>query len=238
MGTPTVYQWLKLRRLINYFTPGVCFLCLDKCADQLILCAGCRADLPRSKHGHNRSNLADGSLSTIQISSCSVEIIDRVITSFNYKFPVNKLIHQFKYHQKLTIASALGLELASTVLKVSTSLPDCILPVPLHKLRYFRRGFNQALEIANVVANELGLLVDADILLRTRNTLAQFALIARERNRNLRGAFRLSSIPEYKHVAIIDDVITTGATVNEIARLLKLAGVQRVEAWACASAES
>ncbi|OGT83837.1 MAG: hypothetical protein A3G96_05870 [Gammaproteobacteria bacterium RIFCSPLOWO2_12_FULL_52_10] len=164
--------------------------------------------------------------------------IDQTITSFIYKFPVNELIHQLKYNQKIIIAKQLGLELASTVLKVSASLPDCLVPVPLYKRRFLLRGFNQALEIARVVGGELLLPVDAGLMTRARNTLAQFALNPKERMRNLRGAFKLTSPPNYNFVAIIDDVITTGSTVNEMATLLKKAGVKRVEAWACARAES
>ena len=221
-------------RLLNFLAPGICYLCEDFCSDQSIFCANCNIDLPRT----HVSSCGQYSVSNQGPNSRIAQAaIDQTITSHTFKFPVNELIHQLKYNQKLLIAKQLGLELASVVSKVSTLLPDCLMPVPLYRLRYLARGFNQALEIANVVGGALSLPVDAGLLVRRRNTLAQYALNPAQRAANLRRAFKLNSIPEYDYVAIIDDVITTGSTINEMARVLKKAGVRRVEAWACARAE-
>ena len=233
-----VYQRMKIGRLFDFLAPGICFLCHDGSGDKSTICARCQNDLPRAQSIFNSceaphtANISHGEGGKAPV------IIDRTIASYSYKFPVNELIHQLKYRQQIIIAKQLGQELALTVSKVSTALPDCLLPVPLYQRRFLTRGFNQSLEIANTVGSELLLPVNAGLLFRTRDTLAQFALNPKQRIRNLRGAFKLGSLPNYNFIAIIDDIITTGATVNEMAALLKRAGVKRVEAWACARAES
>jgi ComF family protein len=116
-------------------------------------------------------------------------------------------------------------------------LPALILPVPLHRARLRRRGYNQALELARPLGRALDVPVRHDLLLRPRATVAQSELDAPARRRNVRGAFVLrpdASLPE--HVAILDDVMTTGTTLAECARVLRRAGVRRIDAWALARA--
>ena len=217
-----VYQRLNFRRFFNYFLPGACYLCRNTINEQALICADCRQDLPRNYHACDPHGRAQAT------------IIDQVIAPYAYRFPVNKLIRQLKYNQKISLAHAFGLDITDDILKVCTSLPDCILPVPLHRRRQLARGYNQAEEIARTVARELSVPLNSALLYRSRNTLAQFDLSPAARRRNIQGAFKLRAAPAYKSVAIIDDVITTGVTVTEVARLLKRAGVKRVEAWACA----
>ena len=224
-------------RLMNFLAPGICYLCEDFCSDQSIFCANCSTDLPRACEFSGSCEEQNSTGIQSANGRIAQAAIDQTITTHTFKFPVNELIHQLKYNQKLLIAKQLGLDLASVISKVGAPLPDCLIPVPLYRLRFLTRGFNQALEIANVVGRELSLPVDAGLVARRRNTLAQYALNPAQRAANLRRAFRLNSMPEYDFVAIIDDVITTGSTVKEMARVLKKAGVKRVAAWACARAE-
>ena len=117
--------------------------------------------------------------------------------------------------------------------------PELLLPVPLHRTRLRQRGYNQALELAKPLARLLGVPLCRDLLQRQRGTAAQTELDAVARRRNVRGAFAVrAGVALPTHVAILDDVMTTGATLAECARVLKRAGVQRVDVWALARAPS
>jgi ComF family protein len=108
------------------------------------------------------------------------------------------------------------------------------LPVPLHRERLLERGYNQADEIARIWSRELAIPVDRKALIRTRATPSQSGLSARQRELNVRRAFAYQPKHEYRHVALVDDIVTTGSTVSEIARALHRAGVDYVEVWALA----
>lgn len=114
------------------------------------------------------------------------------------------------------------------------SIPDLLIPVPLHPSRLRKRGYNQALELARPLGRRLGIPVRHDVLRRTRCTGAQTELDAAARVGNVRGAFALASLPAQRHVALVDDVMTTGATLAEAALVLLAAGMDRVDVWALA----
>jgi len=159
----------------------------------------------------------------------------RSIIPYRYGPPLDYLLQQLKFHQQLQIAPLLGGLLAEAVSDAGDSLPRLILPVPLHRSRLSDRGYNQALELARPLSCQLGIPLDWRSCRRLRSTPAQTSLQGRERRKNLRGAFRVSGeLPG--HVAIVDDVVTTGATVEEMAKALRGAGVGRVDVWAVARA--
>lgn len=112
--------------------------------------------------------------------------------------------------------------------------PELLIPVPLHPQRYAERGFNQALELARPIARRLDVPMDWSNCVRMRATPHQTGQDARARRANLKGAFAVSGTLQARHVAIVDDVVTTGATVSELARVLRRAGVERVEVWSAA----
>jgi len=114
--------------------------------------------------------------------------------------------------------------------------PEQIIPVPLHAQRYHRRGFNQAIEIARPIARMLDIPLNLTCCRRTRNTAPQAQLSAKERKSNLKNAFSIVKAPAVNHVALLDDVVTTGSTVDELARALRKAGIERIDVWACARA--
>lgn len=114
--------------------------------------------------------------------------------------------------------------------------PERLLPVPLGPARFRQRGYNQAIVLAEQIARRSGIRLQTDALVRTRDTLEQAGLDRRARRKNVRRAFALLRPLQAKHVAIVDDVVTTGNTANELARVLKRAGVERVEVWAIARA--
>ena len=154
---------------------------------------------------------------------------------FVYGFPLDRLIPRFKFHRDLA-AGRLMAELMAGALG-TTPRPDAIVPVPLHARRMRERGYDQALELARPLAAALGLPLRSDLLQRVRATAPQSELDAGQRQRNLAKAFaaRNEAIP-LQHVALVDDVMTTGATLEAAARALQGAGVQRVDAWVCARA--
>jgi ComF family protein len=146
------------------------------------------------------------------------------------------LLQRLKFHRRLEVAPLLGALLAEGLPARGTALPEVLLPVPLHPQRLRERGYNQSLELARVLSRRLAIPVQTGLCVRTRATAPQTALDGVERRRNLRGAFVMQGEAIPSQVAIIDDVVTTGATVHELARTLRRAGVARVEVWACARA--
>lgn len=236
MEEPLVYKSINIKQFA--LVPGICYLCHGTTEATAILCADCNADLPGIGTACARCGvpLKHG----LVCRSCHTRpfAVDRTIAPFSYRYPLNRLVRQLKYHQQTILAKALGQALARKISKVCTSLPECILPLPLHRNRHMLRGFNQAVEIADVVGQAFSIPVDNRLLSRTINTRPQVGLAPAARQRNIKNAFKVTAGPAYEFVAIVDDVITTGATVNEAARVLKLSGIKRVEAWACARADS
>jgi len=149
---------------------------------------------------------------------------------------MDHLLQQLKFHQKLHLATLLGELLADGLKGREEPLPECLLPVPLHPQRLRERGYNQALELARVLSSRLNIPLETTICMRQRETAPQTALDGKERRRNLRGAFTVREVTLPRHIAIIDDVVTTGTTVSELASTLRRSGVERVEVWACARA--
>lgn len=147
-----------------------------------------------------------------------------------YAFPFDKLVLALKYREKLNLAGQLGDRLAKRV----SVLPDCIVAMPLHPARLRERGFNQSQQLASRIGRQLALPVLPFACQRVRNTPSQSTLPWKERNRNMRKAFICSAEVEGKHVAVVDDVMTTGATLNELASAILNAGATEVSAWVVA----
>lgn len=160
---------------------------------------------------------------------------EETIAPFLYLRTMRYLITGLKFGKQFKHARLLGMLLAEKI-KVSAELPDCIMPVPLHKRRYRERGFNQSIEIARILANELEIPLDFYSCIRQKNTEHQTRLPSKQRRKNIRRAFAVVKHPPYKHIALLDDVMTTGATASELARTLKRTGVERVDIWVCARA--
>ena len=160
---------------------------------------------------------------------------DRCLAALDYIYPVNRLLHLAKYRGRLEVLALLTSRLLAR-LRREDAKPVCIVPVPLHFRRHCRRGYNQAGLIAARLSQDLHIPCRDNVLSRIRATREQSALRSAQRKQNVRGAFRLRRPPACDHIAVVDDVVTTGATGNEIARLLKQAGVARVDIWALARA--
>jgi ComF family protein len=144
---------------------------------------------------------------------------------------------RFKFGRDLAAGRVLSEVLIEQAQRAPPPLPDVLVCVPLHRTRLRERGFNQAVELARPLARTLGIALSNDLLERTRDTRAQTGLDAIARRRNLRGAFAVSAKrPIPRHIALFDDVMTTGSTVRECARVLRRAGAERVDVWALARA--
>jgi len=156
---------------------------------------------------------------------------DYAYSLFRYEDDIIRLIHQLKFSEKISYARSLG-ELLLLMIRAELpnvkQLPDCLLPVPLHPARLRQRGFNQSIEIARIISRRLQIPIEYDAVIRQRKTTSQTGLDAQQRQKNIRDAFEVATEIKAKHILIIDDVMTTGATVNELARLLKKYNVTRV----------
>ena len=154
----------------------------------------------------------------------------RTVAAFAYAFPLDKLLLALKYGEKLHLSGLLADKLALRI----DHLPDCIIPMPLHKERLRQRGFNQSMQLAQRLSQQLHVPLLAHACVRIRNTPSQSGLPWKERNKNMRKAFDCSTVVTGKHIAVVDDVMTTGATLNELAHTLLRAGASEVSAWVVA----
>ncbi len=226
-----LYDWLHFIQFTLY--PPTCVLCGAAGAEGLDLCPGCRADLPRigACCRHCARPLPQPGI----CGACLTRLppYTRTVAPFHYAGAIRQLVTGLKFHQQLGHARLLG-ELLAAHLADEPERPDLLLPVPLHGGRLRERGYNQALELARPVARRLEIPLDARSLVRVRATPPQSDLHERERHRNVRGAFALARPLSARHVALVDDVVTTGSTVAEAARVLLRAGVERVEVWCVA----
>ena len=223
-----VNQWASLRLTVarrlahlvaaTLFPPKCCLCGFPGASRDLDLCCFCHADLP----WHTEASAS--------------------VVALRFAPPADDLIRQLKYHGIYANARVLGVLLAQTVGARGAPLPRLLVPVPLHPARLRERGFNQAVALARYAGRMLGVPIAPGVVRRLRDTPSQTSLGIDERHRNVRGAFAVSGARALRrllaagHVAIVDDVITTGSTVAELKCVLLAAGVRQVEVWAVASA--
>jgi ComF family protein len=158
--------------------------------------------------------------------------LDTVFTPYRFEEPLRTLLHLFKYHEQLHIALFLAKKMQQALPPI-TPQTTCLIPIPIHPKRMRTRGFNQAALLAQHLAKQLKTPYLSNHIKKIKNTTAQAELDARTRHTNLRGSFSIKPIP-YTHVILVDDLITTGSTANELARQLKNQGVHEVSLWCVA----
>ncbi len=215
-----------LQRAATTLLPQHCFLCADASGDRL-LCPACFAGLPRLSAEH----CPVCALPTPGANRCGACLkqaphFDATLAVFRYEFPLDRLIQSLKYAHRLASADFLGRALARPP---TPFRPDLILPVPLAPARLAERGFNQALEIARPLSRALGAPLEIRHVRRRRDTAPQASLPWKERRQNIRHAFECEIDLTGKTVLVVDDVMTTGTTLDELARVLKAHGALRVE---------
>lgn len=211
--------------------PQDCFVCGQASGDRL-LCAACETDLPHLT-GPLCPTCALPSAPGTPCGACLSEPphFDATFAAFRYAFPVEHVVQELKYRHRLPLAGWLAEALMGHVAATGV---DCIIPLPLSAQRIQERGFNQAQEIARPLARHLGLPLLSDACARVLDSAPQASLPWKERQANIRHAFECRADLNGKRVAVVDDVMTTGATLNEFARVLKLHGATRVENWVAA----
>lgn len=225
--------------LIAAVLPPRCLLCAGEGAQGHDLCAGCRADLPLNSRCCARCALPlEHAAELCGICLKREPPFASAWAPFRYAHPLDLLESRFKFQRNLAagrLLSSLMIEAARQ--QLTGTLPECLLCVPLHRDRLRERGYNQALELGKPLAKALAIPLDIKSLIRIRSTSAQTGLDAKARRRNLHDAFAVitgATLPA--HVAILDDVMTTGTTLRECTRVLLRAGVKRVDVWAFARA--
>ncbi|MCL5801361.1 MAG: ComF family protein [Gammaproteobacteria bacterium] len=229
-----VNDWAK--KIQYWLYPPACVLC-GSAVKEGDLCSGCAGELPYNAAACARCALPLPSAAEL-CGQCLQDLpsYDSAVSLFRYAYPADHLILRLKFQAQLHLARALGELLARHLKREIQTMPEIIIPVPLHRTRLRERGFNQALEIARPIARSLSIPVDYKSCERVRKTPAQSLLPAAERRKNIKGAFRVTRPIAARHVAILDDVMTTGHTVQELAATLRKAGVERVDVWIVARA--
>ena len=223
---------MNIRSFFNRKFGQHCLLCGTPSGAHSV-CHACHANLP----WHHQPQCPQCALPTPVGEVCGACLrhppaFDRTHAALAYAFPLDRLIPRLKYHGQLSIVPALASHLSEAV--ATQSRPDWLIPMPLHPTRIRERGFNHATEIARVVARQLDLPLGATHCQRIRDTPPQMGLKHDARRRNVRGAFACHGEFQGQHVALIDDVMTTGTSLDELAATLKRAGAQEVSCWVVA----
>ena len=217
--------------------PGCCRCCGLASGLRIDLCAVCAADLPRDRF--TCATCARPLPRAVQRCGACLRPrppFTRTVAALRYAAPVDALVADVKFHNRLASARILGTLLTAAVRAAyhDDLLPDLVVPVPLSLHRLLRRGHDQAALLARHVARDLGLPCAVAAVARVRHTAPQSRLRSRARQRNLVGAFAVRKTVTGRHVAVVDDVLTTGATVREVALALRRAGAARVDVWVAA----
>jgi ComF family protein len=218
-------RWVdkNLDRLGGLLLPPRCVLCGDRGQPQCLdLCRACEADLPTPAEPFTDES---GPLRTS-------------FAAFGYGYPMDHLVQALKYRGQLAVGRVLGTLLGERLEALGLQAGvDVVVPVPLYPARHSERGFNQSAEIGRWVARRLQLRLDPRLAVRRRDTRPQVGLAVEQRHGNLAGAFAASTAVRGLTVALVDDVTTTGRTLQELAGVLVEAGARSVTGWCVARAD-
>lgn len=226
------------RTLLDVLLPPYCVLCGLR-SGPACLCTVCKRALARPGPRCRQCGLPLTAKDDRLCGHCILHPppFAEVLYPLQYRFPTDRLVQAFKFGRQHVAGRILARLMCEWIQQQVLDLPDTLVPVPLHPLRLFKRSFNQSYEIAAHIGHTLGIQLEATSLRRHRNTRAQSGLGRQQRRRNVRGAFYWrGQAPPARHVALVDDVMTTGTTVIECARILKKAGARRVDIWVAARA--
>jgi ComF family protein len=219
------------RQLYSNILPIPCRLCGALCQHHA-LCDACIRDLPllgpacpRCAMPTTASQLCGQCLNKPPQQDFSFSL-------FSYQDPIKQLVADFKYHDKLYLAQLFA-DLMAKQLN-HQCLPQLLIPIPLHSIRLRQRGYNQSLELAKALSKHLIIPVSNQFITKTKNTAPQASLPFKQRKNNIQHAFSLANKNIPSHIALIDDVLTTGHTVNAAAKTLRQRGVKTIEVWTIA----
>ena len=240
----TVVKLDPLRALSSLFYPPLCVVCSSNVAGREYLCESCRSRAPRITPPScaKCSEPFSGAITqTFSCANCEHRILhfDAAVSAYRSRGLVRKLVHEFKYGRQRHLRHPLAAWLRETMNdpRLQGRRFDLIVPVPLHPARERERGFNQATLLAELLARQVAAPL-CNVLERIRYTTTQTAYDRAERMENLRDAFRLRKKMNVRElrVLLIDDVLTTGSTLSECARILKESGAISVHAATAARA--
>lgn len=223
------------RALTAVVAPPHCQFC-GVASESLPICADCRDALPWNRMACPRCALPQSHDAVCAHCLARPPSFDAAWAPFRLEAPIRQQIHALKYRAAFVQARLLGHLLADALMERESVLPDVVLPVPLHPLRLWRRGYNQSIELSRVLQRDAGLRVEPGWTRRLRRTADQIGTDAVARRRNVAQAFSVDLRVAGLRVALLDDVMTTGATLAELARCCRRAGAIHVEAWAIARA--
>jgi ComF family protein len=223
---------------LDFLLPPRCVLC-GRSSGSICICSPCKIDLPWPGPLCDQCGVPLGSPLDRICGACIQHKppFTRTVYPLQYVFPANRLVQAFKFKRQLAAGRILSHLMYENLIATGVDLPDVLIPVPLHNLRMIKRGFNQAYELGAYIGKLLDIPLLTSTLRRHRNTKAQSGLSRKQRRKNVRGAFYWHGLHKpARHIALIDDVMTTGTTVTECARVLKNAGAKRVDIWVAARA--
>lgn len=209
-----------------------CYLCNQ--SSSALICSVCSNDLPRLFEASQHENLLSRPKIRQAIGKCC---FDSLYVPYRYQWPLSALIKDVKFARKDYLATYLATLMLSYLEKAyhNKTQPQALIPVPLHSFRYLGRKYNQATLIAKVINKQLSIPLRTDICQRVQHTQAQTMLTGHKRRLNLKHAFTARPVPELNHIAILDDVITTGATINNLTSVLKANNPNlQVDVWTLA----
>ena len=213
------------KRVLSPLLPASCLLCGSD-SGRAPVCPACVADLP-SLPEQRCPQCAEATTHGERCGHCLAHgrAFDAAQVLYRYDFPLDRLVHALKYGHQLSLAAWFGARLAA-----SEELPPCdrVVPLPLHPKRLQQRGFNQSTEIARVLCRQRRLALDIGSLRRCRETRPQADLPLKDRPGNMRGAFACANDLSGQRILLVDDVMTSCATLHEAARVLKLHGASEV----------
>ncbi len=222
-------KWLKFKHMLKFsLFPQACLLCSASDGGDSGICTDCLNELP-----HHALCCPQCGLLSFEGQLCGACItsppdFDATKAAFTYQYPISQVLQQYKYNQQLFLAETFA-ELMLNNLEANNI--DLIIPMPLHPSRLQERGFNQSLEIARIIGKRLNVPITSQAVARIKQSPPQASLPLKERVKNMKGAFACYEDLSGLRIALIDDVMTTGASLNALAKAVKAKGAAHVECW-------
>jgi len=230
-----IYNCTNIIQTVFDKIPQQCLLCHQTTHTGQPLCEHCQADLP---------------INALHCSCCSLPLFNEAQLCgqcqqqlkayqsshipWRYESFMRQLIRKFKFDQDFSSGRLLIDLYIETLLKQHVPIPEVIIPVPSHPSRIRKRGINISLWLAKQIGKKLTVEVNNQLIEKKRSGIVQHELDRQQRLKNLQGAFAIKKHADYRHVAVIDDIVTTGATADEVSRVLKANGVEQIQVWALA----
>ena len=233
---PGILRWVD--RAMDELFPWRCVVCTLSCSKPGI-CKVCKAGMPWNTKACSRCGLPLPDARDTCCGAClsNPPAYRSVASPLLFEFPVNRLIHRFKFNRHMASGSVLAWLAHDRLLAASREQPDVLVPVPMHRWRILKRGLNPSFVLATQIGRYLDIPVATHELQRRRHTATQTGLDAAHRRKNLRGAFRWTGQHlDGKHIVLVDDVMTTGSTIAECSREILSNSSSRISAWTIARA--